>query len=820
MNPSEWYFTAKLAFPWNVAVVGPVLLGVVALFLVVFTVWSYRGHPQASRGRLIIVMSLRLAALLLAVLTAVRPGVGIQEKPNIPTKLLIGIDLSESMTIKDEFGGQTRIEAVRKILEKAQPTLDALATEQNCEVLLYQFGATDFQEGTAKYDPKLPAIYPKSDYGVYLAKTLARWQGERFIRGHLLIGDGADNGSTTSAAEWAAKWRPTAPIHTFAVGDERTQSDRKDVAILDVVLEPDPVAVKNSVTLRARVNALGCVGLTAPVKVEFDLDGTGYKTVLQDKVKFTKATDNRIELTLKAPEELPLDANKLPRKQIKVRVEIPAADVPGDTAPSNNVLETYLTLNKEGLRVLIVNRLNPEYGPILDALAADPRIDVRKVDLQTDDGGVGLSRAFDFDQFAYDVLILGNITPKQLAAIEPGLPEKIAKRVKENGLGLMMIGGHATLAGSPDLGPDAANGWRNEKALEEVLPVSLVDAPRDKERDNVRYQVIPEPRFSDSYLTKLGNTREESLQQWDKLNLPANKSRFTGLNRVGKVKNGATVYLWARDGDSVVDLDKPPDSAKQFPLLVGQQFDSGSKSRVLVFTAQDTYMWKRLGLPKSTEGIQLHSRFWRQLVLWLAKQDEEDSSAFIRPDFPRLAVGAKQGFRMGLKGPNGQPVTAPNYEVSILSPSGGEAKTLPVVLDAKGEPRAEFNPSVPGEYTVKLKATGNVTDKGNTVAITGEATARFFAYPEVSDELLVASANYDVLKKLASDGGGKFYRLSDLPAFLNELRAQPLDTVKPRPKYLPDWRRDHSGGFLTGWLVGFAVLLLTEWGLRRWWGLV
>jgi hypothetical protein len=331
---------------------------------------------------------------------------------------------------------------------------------------------------------------------------------------------------------------------------------------------------------------------------------------------------------------------------------------------------------------------------------------------------------------------------------------------------------------------------------------------------------VPEPRFSDMYLTKLGATREESLQQWDKLNLPSNKSRFTGLNRVGRPKNGATVYLWARDSNNVVDLNKPNETDKQFPLLIGQQFDSGSKSRVLAFTAQDTLTWQRLGLPKNNDGIQLHSRFWRQLVLWLAKQDEEDATAFIRPEFPRIAIGAKQGFRMGLKGPNGQAVTEPVYEVSIVGPVGGEAKTLPVVLDAKGDPRAEFNPTAIGEYTVKLKATGKVTDKGNITAITGEATARFFAYPEVSDELLVASANFDVLKKLASDGGGKFYRLSDLPAYLNELRAQPLDTVKPRPKYVPDWRRDHSGGFLTGWLVGFAVLLLTEWGLRRWWGLV
>lgn len=63
-------------------------------------------------------------------------------------------------------------------------------------------------------------------------------------------------------------------------------------------------------------------------------------------------------------------------------------------------------------------------------------------------------------------------------------------------------------------------------------------------------------------------------------------------------------------------------------------------------------------------------------------------------------------------------------------------------------------------------------------------------------------------------------RLEDLPGFLKDLKAQPLEAVKPKPKYLPDWRRDHSRGFLQGWLVVFAVLLGLEWGLRRLWGLV
>src|SRR5207244_1734561 len=41
-----------------------------------------------------------------------------------------------------------------------------------------------------------------------------------------------------------------------------------------------------------------------------------------------------------------------------------------------------------------------------------------------------------------------------------------------------------------------------------------------------------------------------------------------------------------------------------------------------------------------------------------------------------------------------------------------------------------------------------------------------------------------------------------------------------RPKFLPDWRRNHSKGFLTLWLVVFTGLPGAEWGLRRLWGMV
>ena len=68
---------------------------------------------------------------------------------------------------------------------------------------------------------------------------------------------------------------------------------------------------------------------------------------------------------------------------------------------------------------------------------------------------------------------------------------------------------------------------------------------------------------------------------------------------------------------------------------------------------------------------------------------------------------------------------------------------------------------------------------------------------------------------------GRFpLRLEDLPSYLKELKEQKDVAIKPKPKFYPDWRRNHSRGFLPLWLAVFAALLGAEWGLRRLWGMV
>ena len=826
MSDAEIFLSARPAFPWSEYPLGPVALAVVAGVLVGLTLWTYLGHRQATPRRLFTVLGLRLLALLVALVTAVRPRVGVQEDPKLPSVLVLGIDLSESMSVRDEVNTQARIAAVRRVLEKCDPILEQLKAEQNVTVQTYGFGAADFSEATGNYNPTAPADGKRSDYGTYLTRTLDRWRGTGTIRGHIVIGDGADNGSGPPALAAAERWKASnGPVHTCVVGTTNSPSDARDVAITDATADPSPVPVKTDFVLTVRVNAFGFPRAKVPVRVQLDA-GDGYKDAAGDTAVLTKEKDNEIKIPMKAPDR---------PGEYKLRVEIPIDSVPGDAAPANNELETYLTVTKEGVRVLLVGRLTQERiaagRVLLPPRGADKAAgQFALIEVARQDDGPptpGERTALDFDQQQYDVMIVGNISAKHLLAIDPGLAEKIAEQVTKKGMGLLFAGGHATFLGTREY-PDAT-GWRDVAAIRNVLPVDLNDPGPYPEsvfaRTGKRYQYVPTAQQAGDYLNRLApGPLSASLDKWARLNAPDNRARFTGLSRMGRPKPTATVFAVASDeARTPHQLPAKPEEAETMPpLLVGHQIGAGSRGRVLALAAQDTFMWQSLGLrdkPPTAEGIELHAHFWRGLVKWLAHQEEDEGAAFARPARRRVPVRGDQVIEIGLRGPGGAPAVDPTFEVRVVAPgeNPATARLRQHFPAGDGKFTVPFVPPAPGEYTVTVKATGQAAD-GSAVA--GEATARFLAYPETSDEMLRTAADPDFMKSLATAGGGTAHRLEDLPGFLREMASRPPDVAKPKPRYLPDWRRNHSGGFLPAWLATFAMLLATEWGLRRLWGMV
>src|SRR5690242_17609776 len=81
---------------------GYVLLLAAAAALVALTVWTYVGSAASTPRRIGVLIGLRLTALLLAILLALRPAAAITEIPKLPSTLIIVVDASESMSVRDE----------------------------------------------------------------------------------------------------------------------------------------------------------------------------------------------------------------------------------------------------------------------------------------------------------------------------------------------------------------------------------------------------------------------------------------------------------------------------------------------------------------------------------------------------------------------------------------------------------------------------------------------------------------------------------------------------------------------------------------------
>ena len=91
---------------------------VVAAFAVVvtaLTVWAYSLRLRSTTGAWRwVALGLRLAAIVLCVLAALRPSVVFQEKKSLPTTWIFLLDDSSSMKIRDEGGGQRRWDLARE----------------------------------------------------------------------------------------------------------------------------------------------------------------------------------------------------------------------------------------------------------------------------------------------------------------------------------------------------------------------------------------------------------------------------------------------------------------------------------------------------------------------------------------------------------------------------------------------------------------------------------------------------------------------------------------------------------------------------------
>ncbi len=744
------------------------VLVVAPLFLLGVTVATYLGTRGTSRRRTAIVLALRLATFLLAVLAIVRPALAFPQPHSLRTLLLIVCDHSGSMTIQDEANHQSRWELLLRTLRKSAPELERLHDQQQVDVRYYKFAAE-----TAEFQPDDPgtADGPRTDTGAMLRDLYDRREAAQPLRYLLLLSDGADNGSNrTPALAEATRWRSLPyPVHAFACGNPTTADRQSDVAITAIATEPALVPIKGRLIVKLMIDAPGFENST--VRVRLFLDD---REVLAKDETLPLTTGNAVRLESAAPAQA---------GEVKLRVQV---DDPhrkdqapaGDLFPLNNKIETFITVTKEGVSVLLVDKQRPwEPQFICDALTKDPRIRVTPVWLrggQTLDANTG--DLFRFDKQQYDVIILGDITAAQMKAVSPQSLDAIEKLV-ERGAGLLMLGGYSTFG----------NGDWQGTVLERMLPVDMTNSRGQIEEDR-KMAPTQEGLAKFAYLLRLAGGKDPK-QAWEDL-LP-----LQGINRLRKPDNAAQLAVLA-------------ESDKGEPILIAKNYGSG---RVLAFAGDTTYRWI-----VDPDKQRMHARFWRQMAIWLAKQENAEGAVWIKPDTRRLPARSDLGFSVGVRSKGGVDLKDGTYRVEVVGPGG--VKTPAATARTATEDRGTFaRTDQAGEY--RITVSGEAKDPSTGETVRGEASARFIVYDE-DLEMSRRAADHDFLRKLATAGGGDFHRVEELPAFLRRMQSEDLARHKPKLLLRPDWRTNGRSAFFPLFFALFVALLSVEWVLRRRWGMV
>ncbi|MEO5917816.1 MAG: hypothetical protein ABIS50_26525 [Luteolibacter sp.] len=768
---------------WPLWISGAAIAATVELLL-----WLYRYEAGAvTRGRARCIIGLRLLALAVLVWILIEPVWVRKVERETKREVVVVMDDSGSMQLKDDGTEATRIAigeaalAKSKIVEKLRETMRVRVVKAARSV---QAEGEKVAEGWGD----------STDLASALGTVLEQVPPDE-LAGVVMVSDGRHN-RPERVEDVARRFGILdAPVGVVAVGSEEPP---KDASILSV-RAPEAIHLGDRMRVSVDLKFDGYKGQTAKVYLR-----RGDK-ILESREVSIPQDHHREEIRFaQVPEQGGVN---------DYRVQI--GDLEGERFKENNHWDFETSITDARTNVLIVeNYPRWEFRYLRNLFyGRDKSVHLQYVLMNPDqisyqsNAAVPASASRPFgDALAtrlpvseeewrkFDVIILGDVDAK---AIDGPTWQIISRCVNERAALLVMIAG-------PRAMPHAID----SEAGRALVPAEMEFNHRNyfnEGGDEFRFSLTPEGQRHPVTQQSDGETANERV--W---------SEFPALNwrhPVTGLKEGAEVLLTAASGDehaavvsgagltsALDDLAKRREREAKTALLVTRQTGKGKVALLLTDRT-----WRL----REGAGDLYHHRFWGNLVRWGAGPVLRSGGARARLGTDQLTYTPDDRVKVTarLRDQSLKPVDDNSLQAEILS-EGKVLSSVPLTAVENSNGLYEANLerfTKGGKYEIRLRG-----DKADTLIKEDGAKELKTGFQVVGSrgpiELAETTLNRPLLETIAGLSGGKVVspdKTADLAAlFLTEKNQR--DEIR------------ESSLWDSGWLLGLlAILLGSEWVIRR-----
>ena len=758
--------------------------------IVLLSIYLYRrpwGMPFWLRAFL---ATSRLLVLVLVVATLLEPTAVVIESHTQVRSLPVLLDVSESMSMKDQRKRSEDIasaavalgmvsleddtEADRTVMQLDTKQRQAIASSSRLDLgksVLTQSGRKIFESLGESLDVSYHAFGQSlrliSDNEVMITEDLMGLEAKE------------PGTSITASLEAVASSGgiPLAGIVLLSDGIDNAKSQRSEVVLQNLgvrgipvytvpigLTDPDDVSIRNIV-----MQEVAYSGDKVPVLVQIQSKGYERRTarlavLLNDRRVYSRIV--RFDGGLQFEEvDFRVDVYEKGAAQIDVIIE-PFDD---EISTVNNRVSRSVRIVNEKVNVLYIEgNARWEYRYLRAILKRDPRINATFI---ASNVGPEVARnspehieRFPDDRedaFQYDLVILGDVDASFFTDDELRLLEEL---IRDRGASLLML-----------CGPMYSPGSYTGTPVQAMLPVRFdTEAGWKKIAESV-YPVLTREGRSSLVMT-LENEVELNDRIWSRM------APMDQLPPLLSAKPGATVLAVLSDSTA---------RDQSYPLVAWQRYGTGKCMSI----ASD-----RLWRLRYRTGDKYHWRVWSQCIqfMTLSRLMGEHKRIRLETDRSVYAVDGQCRLYAHVLDDSFDPVVQPVFEVYVLSIDGGQAKQLVSLRPDKSQPglyEGYFAPPDPGRY--RLEANEN----DQRVSSTTE-----FQVADVRQELIDTDMSLAHLQRIANLTGGASLGIRELSK-LSSLVNDRLITTKVRSER-PLW--DNSLVVLL-----LVALLGAEWILRR-----